>query len=155
MEPSLAGNDGMQDGIDLMQNVNEAGEATESSPPDVEIRLQYTSSTLCRCPVLLANHTHTRVSIAVHQRCRTEFRSMEMQATDAENAAFIIFVVLVTRVILAFDLNLYIPLSKVDENMKRAHVRDGVHQKKVLIAWGWRRGLRLRLVLFPLVPSLR
>ena len=80
---------------------------------------------------------------------------MEMQATDAENAAFIIFVVLVTRVILAFDLNLYIPLSKVDENMKRAHVRDGVHQKKVRIAWGWRRGLRLRLVLFPLVPSLR
>lgn len=55
---------------------------------------------------------------------------MEMQATDAENAAFTVFVVLVTRVILAFDLNLYIPLSKVDENMKRAHSRDGVHQHK-------------------------
>lgn len=63
--------------------------------------------------------------------CRTEFRSMEMQATDAENAAFVVFVVLLTRVTLAFDLNLYIPLSKVDENMKRAHARDGVHQKKV------------------------
>ncbi|CAM9623354.1 unnamed protein product [Ectocarpus fasciculatus] len=50
---------------------------------------------------------------------------MEMQTTDAENAAFTVFVVLVTRVILAFDLNLYIPLSKVDENMKRAHSRDG------------------------------
>ncbi|CAM9803030.1 unnamed protein product, partial [Ectocarpus fasciculatus] len=61
---------------------------------------------------------------------RTEFRSMEMQTTDAENAAFTVFVVLVTRVILAFDLNLYIPLSKVDENMKRAHSRDGVHQHK-------------------------
>eukprot|EP00752_Nemacystus_decipiens_P010042 g8955.t1 len=61
---------------------------------------------------------------------RTEFRSMEMQATDAENAAFVVFVVLVTRVILAFDLNLYIPLSKVDDNMKRAHERDGVHQRK-------------------------
>lgn len=56
---------------------------------------------------------------------------MEMQATDAENAAFVVFVVLLTRVTLAFDLNLYIPLSKVDENMKRAHARDGVHQKKV------------------------
>lgn len=55
---------------------------------------------------------------------------MEMQSTDAENAAFVVFVVLVTRVILAFDLNLYIPLSAVDENMKRAHVRDAVHQKK-------------------------
>lgn len=61
---------------------------------------------------------------------RTEFRSMEMQATDAENAAFVVFVVLVTRVILAFDLNLYIPLSKVDENMKRAHSRDAVHKQK-------------------------
>eukprot|EP00903_Cladosiphon_okamuranus_P014848 g13749.t1 len=61
---------------------------------------------------------------------RTEFRSMETQATDAENAAFVVFVVLVTRVILAFDLNLYIPLSKVDDNMKRAHERDAVHQRK-------------------------
>ncbi|CAM9741582.1 unnamed protein product [Ascophyllum nodosum] len=61
---------------------------------------------------------------------RTEFRTMETQATDAENAAFVVFVVLVTRVILAFDLNLYIPLSKVDENLKRAHVRDAVREKK-------------------------
>lgn len=61
---------------------------------------------------------------------RTEFRSMEVQPTDAENAAFTVFVVLVTRVILAFDLNLYIPLSKVDENMRRAHARDAVRTKK-------------------------
>lgn len=56
---------------------------------------------------------------------------MEVQPTDAENAAFTVFVVLVTRVILAFDLNLYIPLSKVDENMRRAHARDAVRTKKV------------------------
>ncbi len=47
---------------------------------------------------------------------RTEFRSLEVQLTDAENAAFISFVVLVTRVVLAFDLNLYIPLSKVGQS---------------------------------------
>ena len=35
-----------------------------------------------------------------------------MQLTDYENAAFVVFIVLVTRVILAFDLNLYIPLSQ-------------------------------------------
>ena len=61
---------------------------------------------------------------------------METQATDAENAAFVVFVVVVTRVILAFDLNLYIPLSKVDDNMKREHERDGVHQRKVCIQGG-------------------
>lgn len=57
---------------------------------------------------------------------RVEFRSMEVQLTDFENAAFTTFVVLVSRVILAFGLNLYIPLSKVDENMRRAHKRDAV-----------------------------
>lgn len=48
-----------------------------------------------------------------HIGWRTEFRSMELQLTDFENAAFTVFVVLLTRVILAFDLSLYIPLSKV------------------------------------------
>ena len=44
---------------------------------------------------------------------RVEFRSMEIQLTDKENAAFAVFVVLLTRTILKFDLNFYIPLSKV------------------------------------------
>lgn len=48
-----------------------------------------------------------------HIGWRAEFRSMEVQLTDFENAAFVVFVVLVTRVVLAFDLCLYIPLSKV------------------------------------------
>ena len=60
-------------------------------------------------------------SLDPHIGWRTEFRSMEVQLTDYENAAFTVFVVLVTRVLLAFDLALYIPLSKVDENMQRAH----------------------------------
>lgn len=38
---------------------------------------------------------------------------MEIQLTDFENAAFTVFVVLLTRIILAFDLHLYIPISKV------------------------------------------
>lgn len=48
-----------------------------------------------------------------HIGWRTEFRSMEVQLTDFENAAFTVFIVLVTRVVLAFDLGFYIPLSKV------------------------------------------
>jgi len=38
---------------------------------------------------------------------------MEIQLTDFENAAFTVFVILLTRVILTFDLSLYLPLSKV------------------------------------------
>lgn len=59
-----------------------------------------------------------------HIGWRTEFRSMEMQLTDFENAAFSVFTVLLQRVILTFDLNLYIPISKVDANMQRAHSRN-------------------------------
>ena len=36
-----------------------------------------------------------------------------MQLTDFENAAYVVFVVLLTRVILSFKLNLLIPISKV------------------------------------------
>jgi glutamate--cysteine ligase catalytic subunit len=55
---------------------------------------------------------------------RVEFRPMEIQPTDEENAAFAIFVLLVTRAILSFDLNFYVPIARVTENMARAHQRD-------------------------------
>ncbi|EMD37301.1 hypothetical protein CERSUDRAFT_113950 [Gelatoporia subvermispora B] len=61
---------------------------------------------------------------------RVEFRSMEVQITDFENAAFAVFVVLLSRAILNFNLNLYIPISKVDENMARAQRRDALHTQK-------------------------
>lgn len=44
---------------------------------------------------------------------RVEFRSMEVQITDFENAAFSIFIVLLSRAILSFGLNFYLPISKV------------------------------------------
>jgi len=65
-----------------------------------------------------------------HIGWRTEFRSMEIQLTDFENAAFTAFTVLLTRVIIAFDLNLYIPLSRVDSNMQRAHSRNAAAKGK-------------------------
>lgn len=57
---------------------------------------------------------------------RVEFRSMDIQLSDFENAALTVVIVLVTRVILFFDLNMYIPISKVDENMKTAHGKDAL-----------------------------
>mmetsp|Transcript_5994 Transcript_5994/g.25078 ORF Transcript_5994/g.25078 Transcript_5994/m.25078 type:complete len:890 (+) Transcript_5994:157-2826(+) len=55
---------------------------------------------------------------------RVELRTMEVQLTDFENAAFTVFSVLVLRVLLSFDLNIYVPMSKVHENMETAHARD-------------------------------
>ena len=47
---------------------------------------------------------------------RVEFRSMEVQITDFENAAFAVFVVLLSRAIMSFNLNTYLPISKVCQN---------------------------------------
>lgn len=61
---------------------------------------------------------------------RVEFRSMEIQITDFENAAFSIFIVLITRAILSFDLNFYIPIQRTTENMETAHARNAVLDRK-------------------------
>ena len=61
---------------------------------------------------------------------RVEFRPMEIQITDFENAAFSIFIVLITRAILSYDLNFYIPIARVSENMETAHRRDAVSTQK-------------------------
>ena len=61
---------------------------------------------------------------------RVEFRPMEIQITDFENAAFSVFMVLITRAILSFDLNFYIPIARVAENMETAHARDAVLTEK-------------------------
>ncbi|KAI6040303.1 glutamate-cysteine ligase-domain-containing protein [Pisolithus marmoratus] len=61
---------------------------------------------------------------------RVEFRSMEVQMTDFENAAFAVFIVLLSRAILAFNLNFYVPISKVDENMQRAQKRNAAQSQK-------------------------
>lgn len=60
---------------------------------------------------------------------RVEVRPMEIQLTDFENAAFAVFVVLVTRAILSFDLNFYLPVQRTTENMDRAHTRDAVNEQ--------------------------
>jgi len=55
---------------------------------------------------------------------------MEIQMTDFENAAFAVFIVLLTRAVLSQNLNFYIPISKVDENMQRAQHRDALQIEK-------------------------
>jgi len=50
--------------------------------------------------------------------------------TDFENAAFAVFIVLLSRAIMTIGVNFYIPISKVDENMRRAQQRDAVNQAK-------------------------
>jgi glutamate--cysteine ligase catalytic subunit len=61
---------------------------------------------------------------------RVEFRPCEVQITDFENAAIVCFVVLLTRVILSYNLDFLIPISRVDENMQNAQQRDACKEQK-------------------------
>ena len=64
-------------------------------------------------------------------------RPCELQISDFENAAVCCFVVLLTRSILTYKWNLLMPISKVDENMKRAQKRDAVRTQRF---W-WRKDI--------------
>lgn len=55
---------------------------------------------------------------------RVEIRPMEISVTDFENAAFSVFSMLLSRAILKYRPNFYIPISKVEKNMKIAHQRN-------------------------------
>eukprot|EP00756_Hemistasia_phaeocysticola_P038451 Hpha_TRINITY_DN16758_c0_g1::TRINITY_DN16758_c0_g1_i1::g.79067::m.79067/K11204/GCLC; glutamate--cysteine ligase catalytic subunit len=57
---------------------------------------------------------------------RVEFRVLDTQISNFENAAYATFVVLLARAITKFDLDFYMPLDKVDINTARAHRRDAV-----------------------------
>lgn len=61
---------------------------------------------------------------------RVEFRPCELNLTDFENSAIVVFIVLLTRVILSFKLNFLIPISKVDENMQKAQKRNACMEEK-------------------------
>eukprot|EP00397_Hematodinium_sp_SG-2012_P008481 GEMP01008543.1.p1 GENE.GEMP01008543.1~~GEMP01008543.1.p1 ORF type:complete len:812 (+),score=192.82 GEMP01008543.1:165-2600(+) len=68
-----------------------------------------------------------------HIGWRVEFRTMEIQITDFENAAFTVFIVLMSRVLGALKLNTYIPISKLDDNMRVACKRNAVLNERFWI----------------------
>lgn len=61
---------------------------------------------------------------------RVEFRPMEIQLTDFENAAFSVCITLLTRVILEMHMNWHMPVSLIDENVQRAQQRDAIHTQR-------------------------
>jgi glutamate--cysteine ligase catalytic subunit len=61
---------------------------------------------------------------------RVEFRSMDIQVTDFENAAMIVLLLMLNNVITNFDIDFIMPISKVDENFERAHSIDGLITEK-------------------------
>jgi glutamate--cysteine ligase catalytic subunit len=62
---------------------------------------------------------------------RVEFRTMEVQLTPDENAAYSLIIHLIMRIFHETgDLNLYIPITKLRENFNRAHKKDALRIEK-------------------------
>ncbi|OAG32160.1 glutamate--cysteine ligase catalytic subunit [Nematocida displodere] len=57
-----------------------------------------------------------------------EVRPMEIQPTSFENAAYSIFVVLFSRMVLSLNMTFYLPISKVDENFTTANTPQTIPQ---------------------------
>jgi glutamate--cysteine ligase catalytic subunit len=51
---------------------------------------------------------------------RVEFRPLDIQLTDFENAAFVVTIGMIANILNTFALDFMLPISKVDENMLRA-----------------------------------
>lgn len=61
---------------------------------------------------------------------RVEFRPMEIQLTDFENAAYSVFLALASKAFLKWTPDMYIPISQIDENMATAHGVDAAVDAK-------------------------
>ena len=55
---------------------------------------------------------------------------MDIQLTDFENTCLIVLLGLLTNVVNRLNVNFLMPISLVDENMKRAHYRDALLSHK-------------------------
>jgi glutamate--cysteine ligase catalytic subunit len=76
-----------------------------------------------------SNWTSVRLKTPVEEDSGwlVEFRTMEVQLTADENAAFSLFVHLFVRLFHeSQELNLYLPITKLRENFDRAHQRNAV-----------------------------
>jgi glutamate--cysteine ligase catalytic subunit len=61
---------------------------------------------------------------------KVEIRPCELQITPFENIAILELILLFYNSIMKYDVNFIIPITKVDENFKRAYKRDAIIKEK-------------------------
>lgn len=57
---------------------------------------------------------------------RVEFRPLDIQLTDFENAALTVFVGMMANLINECSLDFILPISRVDENMETVHAQNAL-----------------------------
>lgn len=61
---------------------------------------------------------------------RVEFRPIDIQLTDFENAALTVFVGMIANIINEFSIDFIMPISKVDANMETCHGENALTDAK-------------------------
>ena len=61
---------------------------------------------------------------------RVEFRPLDIQLTDFENAALTVFVGMIANLINEFSIDFILPISRVDENMEDCQLQDALLEQK-------------------------
>ena len=61
---------------------------------------------------------------------KIEVRPCEIQLTSFENSALLAFILLYNKIVLNYNTNFVIPISKVDENIDRSVLNDAVYNNK-------------------------
>jgi glutamate--cysteine ligase catalytic subunit len=78
------------------------------------------------------NHVHLKMPDSESGAgWRVEFRPMEVQLKDSENAAFAVFMFLLSQAIVTYRLNFYVPIELVTDSMQRAQKLDAVTEERV------------------------
>ncbi|CRG96736.1 gamma-glutamylcysteine synthetase, putative [Plasmodium gallinaceum] len=77
-------------------------------------------------PPILDNHFNGPSSIG----WRVEFRTPDIQITDFENSSVVTLIMVLSKFILEERLNLYIPMSLLEENLYRSAHRDAIIKEK-------------------------
>ncbi|EUD68011.1 glutamate-cysteine ligase catalytic subunit [Plasmodium inui San Antonio 1] len=77
-------------------------------------------------PPILSSHCNGPSSIG----WRVEFRTPDIQITDFENASVVTLIMVLSKFILKEKLNLYIPMSMLEENLFRSAKRDSIFKEK-------------------------
>lgn len=57
---------------------------------------------------------------------RVEFRPVDIQLTDFENSALVVFLGMLINIINDFSLDFVMPINMVDESMRRCQDQDGL-----------------------------
>lgn len=101
--------------------LGEEEQADPNVPPNVNFQLMHNG---------FFPHVKLKHPTGKGEGWRVEFRPMEVQLSDFENAAYVMFVVLVARAMERFGVDYRVPLGRVWENFDRAHPRDAVRWQR-------------------------